>query len=199
MFYLDYYDIETYLFSTVHGRFRRDGYLCAFDFFSIVRWKSNRSRGRILDGLREKWHPDTEEAVRRLTREIHLADDHENRLRTLIGPCVPGVGLAIATAILTVLYPDDFTVYDTRVCKQLEDRELGRFSNLGNRSEKGVWRGYEDYLKAVRQAAPKNLRLRDMDRWLWTQDVVDDLINVGCALDRTVMCDEYFGAEQQQV
>lgn len=51
-------------------------------------------------------------------------------------------------AILTVLYPDDFTVYDTRVCNQ-----LGRFSTLGSRSTATVWAGSEQFRKAVQEEA----------------------------------------------
>ena len=86
----------------------------------------------------------------------------------------------MATAILTVLYPDHFTVYDTRVCNQ-----LGRFSNLGSRSIATIWEGYEEFRQAVqeeavRRGAPESLGLRDMDRWLWTLDVVDQLRREGC-------------------
>ena len=178
MFYLEYYEIEHYLFLTVHKRFHQGGYLGAFDFFSIVRWKSNRPAGTIREDLRKKRCRDLDEAVKSLTREIHEAEGHENRLTILMG--VRGVGLAMASAILTVLYPDYFTVYDERVCGQ-----LGRFSNLGSRSIPKIWEGYEEFRRAVREAAvrkgaPESLELRDMDRWLWTVNVVDQLKKEGC-------------------
>lgn len=177
LFYLDYYDIENYLFSKVHERFRQDGYLCAFDFFSIVRWKSNRTSGMIREALRARC-PDLDQAVKSLTGDIHEVADHENRLKILLG--VRGIGLPIATAILTVLYPDHFTVYDSRVCRQ-----LGRFSNLGGRTNATIWEGYEEFRQAVREeavrrGAPESRGLRDMDRWLWTLDVVDQLKREGC-------------------
>ena len=55
MFYLEYYDIEKYLFSKVHERFRQYGHLCAFDLFSIVGWKSSRPKAMIRETLREGW------------------------------------------------------------------------------------------------------------------------------------------------
>lgn len=194
MFFLEYYDIETYLFANVHRRFRRDGYLCAFDFFSIVRWKSNRPRKRIRDGLREERSPDIDEAVKSLTCEIHEAEDDERRFKILMDPRVRGVGLAMATAILTVLYPDDFTVYDTRVSAQLKRSGFGCFSNLGNRSKSTIWEGYKEYRQAVQKAAPEGLRLRDKDRWLWTKDAVHELKENGFTLDLRAMCEEYLGA-----
>ena len=194
MFFLEYYDIETYLFSNVHRRFLRDGYLSAFDFFSIIRWKSNRPRKQIRKGLREERSPDLDEAVKSLTREIHEAEDHERRFEILMNPRVRGVGLAMATAILTVLYPDDFTVYDTRVCEQLKRSGFGCFSDLGNRSKSTIWEGYKEYRQAVQKAAPEGLRLRDKDRWLWTKDVVHELKENGCIVDLRAMCEENLGA-----
>ena len=177
-FYLEFYDIESYLFTTVHERFHRDGRLCAFDFFSIVRWKSNRAKGRIRKALCERC-PDLEDAVRSLTCNIHDAADPERRLKILLD--VKGVRLAMATAVLAVLYPNVFTVYDTRVCNQLG----GRFKYLDGRSSATIFEGYTEFLQAVRKeatlrGAPDCLTLRDMDRWLWSRDVVEQMKKEGC-------------------
>jgi len=74
--------------------------------------------------------PDLDQAVKSLTGDIHQAADHESRLKILLD--VEGIGLPMASAILAVLYPDDFTVYDTRVCNSwvVASRTLG-----GARSE----------------------------------------------------------------
>jgi len=71
-----------------------------------------------------------------------------------------------ATAILTVLYPERFTVYDIRVYDA-----LGDFYRLGSRrwSERS-WADYCNFIAAVRSSVPANLSLRDADRWLWGQD-----------------------------
>ena len=121
---------------------------------------------------------DLDEAVKSLAGDIHEAADHENRLKILLR--VRGIGLPVATAILTVPYPHDFTVYDKRVCNQLRG-----FSNLGGRSIETIWEGYQEFRQAVRKeaverGAPENLELRKMDRWLWTLDVVDQLKGEGC-------------------
>ena len=150
MHYLEYYDIEKYLFSKVYERFHRDGHIAAFDFFSIVAWKSNRPKGMIREALRERC-PDLDQAVKSLTGDIHEAADHENRLKMLLD--VRGIGLPMATAILTVLYPDHFTVYDTRVCNQsgsflepwepLDHNDLGRLRGVpaGRARRSGSERG----------------------------------------------------------
>jgi hypothetical protein len=108
-----YYNLETYLFEDVHSRFHRDGFLSAFDFFSIVIWKANRAKTLIARRLLSR--AQTEEldsAVRKLSHSIYLADTMRERLRILLEDW--GFHLPMASAILTVLWPDFFTVYDVR-------------------------------------------------------------------------------------
>ncbi|MDE0624373.1 MAG: hypothetical protein OXH83_22140 [Bryobacterales bacterium] len=180
MDYLQFYDLEEYLFSNVHRSFHADGCLNAFDLFLIVRWKSNRRKDRIIARLCESGDGDLHKGARCLTRQVHRASNHEERLGILMGP---GVGLALATAILTVLYPEDFTVYDQRVCDA-----LGDFSKLGNRSAPArIWEGYKEFREAVRENSPGHLMLRNKDRWLWAKNWVEELereIDDACAEQR---------------
>lgn len=51
----------------------------------------------------------------------------------------------MASAILTVLYPNDFTVYDIRVCDELKDfHGLKHTTNFEN-----IWSGYQAYKQNV--------------------------------------------------
>ena len=168
--YREYYDLETYLFRTVRGRFRDEGHICSFDFFSIIHWKGSFQWGngeRIADGLRNRYGNPLSEAVRELTRRIHQADDDRSQLDLLIK--LPGIHLATATAILTVFYPKRFTVYDRRVTKQ-----LGR-KKITTTKPDLRWKEYQAYREAVRDTAPSGLGLRDADRYLWAKDRATDL------------------------
>src|SRR5256885_518897 len=71
--------------------------------------------------------------------------------------------LPMASSILSVCYPEDFTVYDYRV------RELlGDFPDLNNLTDfEKIWAGYNEYKARVSQLAPAGLHLRDQDRYLW--------------------------------
>jgi hypothetical protein len=76
---------------------------------------------------------------------------------------------------VTVLYPNDFTVYDKNVCK-----ELGEFEKLRHRSYSDkLWSDYQLFIAAVRAAVPGSLSLRDKDRYLWGRSfykgVLDDI------------------------
>jgi len=162
--YIKYYDLERYLFEEVHHRFHAEQSLSAFDFFSIVIWKANRAKSKIARRLLHCADPhcdDLDAIVHSLTAQLHAAPDSKDRLRILL--CDWGFKLPMATAILTVLWPDDFTVYDTRICKQ-----LGGFHDLYNRTNfERIWEGYEVFVARIRNETPEGLSLRDQDRFLF--------------------------------
>ena len=162
--YLRYRDLERYLFSDVSRRFRREGSLGAFDLFSIVVWKANRAKSKVASRLMSKAQSRNLEAVsRKLTATIYKLDNDNQRLVCL--RCEWGLGLPMASAILSVCYPRRFSVYDVRVCE-----ELRKFKNLSNLTKRDrVWPEYKLFVAAVRKAAPTGLSLRDCDRFLWAR------------------------------
>src|SRR6266851_3825141 len=122
MNYLNYYNLEDYLFTEVTNAFRDRGYLTPEEFFSIVIWKANRAKTAIKRKLAKRGK-NLAEAVHKLTRQIHQAASDEERLRIFLSKDW-AFGLAMASAILTVLYPDRFTVYDVRVRGQLNIKDF---------------------------------------------------------------------------
>jgi hypothetical protein len=69
--------------------------------------------------------------------------------------------LPTATAVLTLLYPNYFTVYDVLVCRELQwEYHPDRYFSAK------LWSDYQAYTQAVIKAAPANLSLRDKDRYL---------------------------------
>jgi hypothetical protein len=168
--YLRYYDLETYLLEDVRGRFHAHGILSAFDFFSIVIWKANRAKSKIARRLlRKAGSDDLEQAVADLSRSLFEADTSKERLRILMEDW--GFMLPMASAVLAVLWPDEFTVYDVRACD-----ELGKFHQLANRTRFGrVWSTYQEFCEAVRVAGPEGLSLRDRDRHLWAKSSATQL------------------------
>lgn len=69
----------------------------------------------------------------------------------------------MASAILTVLYPETFTIYDIRVCNILNN-----YHRIQNRTNfDTLWLEYETYIAAVRASVQEDYTLRDKDRWLW--------------------------------
>ena len=169
--YRKYYDLESYVFPAVRDNFFREGFLSANDFFCIVIWKSNRAKSKIAKKLLSCGFQDLYEAVRELTGGLHRQATGKERLRYLMGEWK--FYLPMATAILSVLYPDEFTVYDVRVCDALNN-----FHDLGNISINkfdNIWTGYQDFLAEVKYNTPEGFSLKDKDRWLWGKSFWEQL------------------------
>jgi hypothetical protein len=157
---IDYYSPETSLFPELAVRFAATGKLEAEELYLILDWKAARARTRHLKRLTVG--RTFSQATQELARDLCGAIDDAQRLKLLLSPSW-SFALPTATAILTVLYPERFTIYDIRVCDA-----LGAFHGLGNRrwSEK-TWPEYSRFVAEVRAAVPEGLNLRDADRWLW--------------------------------
>jgi hypothetical protein len=165
--YLNLYHIEGYLFDEVGPAFRETGQLSAFDFFCIIAWKSNRSKSYVAKRLLKKGYADLEGAASALGRAIFAAGSDLDKFRVLFENW--GFSLPLASAILTVLYEERFTVYDWRAFEQVLDvapdlKDPNRTSDLAE-----AWTRYEQYRSAVRNAVDANLPLRDKDRVLWAR------------------------------
>jgi|SRR2546423_1192842 len=162
--YSKYYDLETYIFEDVHRRFHAEHSLGAFDLFSIVIWKANRAKSKIalkLLAQDPEGRRDLEAIARTLTASLYEASSHKERLRILMKDWK--FALPMASSILSVCYPEDFTIYDYRV------RELiGGFPNLNNLADfEKIWAGYNEYKARVSQLAPAERTFRDRDRYLY--------------------------------
>ena len=161
MNYCKFHNLETYILDEVRTKFENRGYLSAEDFFCIIIWKSNRSKSIIAKNLLHHGYGNVHEAVHALTNGLFRQSENKEKLQFLIVEW--GFRLPIASAILSLLYPDDFTVYDIRVCNA-----LGDFHNINNHTSfKTIWDKYQKYLQSVVNATPDGLSLREKDRYLW--------------------------------
>ena len=166
--YSAYYDLESYLFKTVHDQFASQGWLNSFDFFCIVIWKANRAKTKIAKRIRQLGNGDLDKGVHDFTSAIARAATAQEKLSVLLEH---GFLLPMATAILTVLYPNEFTMYDVRVCDALGD--FHRLANLTKLST--IWAEYTRFVQSVKAATPAQLSLRDKDRYLWAKSFAQQL------------------------
>ncbi len=178
MDYLKYYYKEEYLFKDVSNRFKKNGFIDAFDFFCIIIWKAERAKTKIVKKILSKAETDNlDDACRALTSEIFKSNSDEDRLKVLLIDWK--FRLPTASAVLTVLYPDRFTIYDIRVCDELEGRdEKGPFHQLKNKSNIDIiYDEYEKFINAVKAKIPDKevFSLRDKDRFLWGKSFYDEL------------------------
>jgi len=168
--YTQFYDLEGYLFGEVSQRFQHDKQLSAFDFFCIVIWKANRAKSRISAKLLNRGHASLDTAVRELTRGIAERPVPRDKLRYVMEEW--SFRLPMASALLTVLYPEEFTVYDVRVCEAVGP-EFKRLAE--RRGSDDLWQDYEKFRQRVMESEPTGLTLRDKDRYLWGKSFHDQL------------------------
>ena len=162
------YDLEGYLFNRVSKRFAQQGTLSDYDFYAIVIWKSNRAKTKIKRGLSEAGA-----TVSSLMRELYAAEKPQDKVENLLA--LWGIGLAMASAILAVCYPEKFTVLDYRAWETLRDNSVVDLPERYPQSSAG----YLEYCSACRQLAERvGLSLRNLDRALWAKNWEDDLIEL---------------------
>lgn len=167
--YLKYYSLEDYLFGEVNRRFHKQGFLNAFDFFCIVIWKANRAKSNIARRMLKKSFSKLNDSCIALTSQISKAPTPQEKMKVMMNDW--GFLLPMTSAILSVLYPDDFTVYDVRVCQM-----LGKYENLKDKENvEKLWPIYQQFIEDVRKATPGITNLRDKDRLLWGKSFHDQL------------------------
>ncbi len=164
MDYAKYYCLEDYLFTDVREAFHTRGHLTPEEFFAIVIWKAERAKSFIKRKLL-KGGSNLVAAVKDLTSAIHKARSDDDRLRILLNDWE--FALPTATAILTVLYPDCFTVYDVRTRDQL------RIPDFAGRKDQ-IERYFNQFLPQV-LAVAEATTLRDKDRYLWGKSSYESL------------------------
>ena len=111
--FIKYYDLESYIFEGVNTKFHKYGFLSAFDFFTIIIWKANRAKSKIFKRILGRGYDNFNDGVKALTNDIYRCTEDKKRLECLMKKW--GFRLPMSSAILTVLYPDIFTVYDVGV------------------------------------------------------------------------------------
>lgn len=160
-----YADLESYLFKEVGPVFVRSGNLSPEDLFTIFIWKANRKKFELWQTVADQGGgTDFAAGTATLVGKLKAAKGPCERLKAVMEF---GFRLPTATAILTVLYPEDFTVYDFRVCDSLRDfHGLGRIGFSVARWPE-IWAGYEKFKSAVIRQAPPNLTLRQCDHHHW--------------------------------
>lgn len=174
--YLGYYDSERFLFEVVGPSFRTTGRIKPEEFFLILIWKANRAKSKQLKRLAEIDNRGFSETVAEICSAISNAETPREKLLVLMKRW--GFRLATATAILSVFYPDDFTVYDYRACEQLTALGCAEpFDRLEHLSPNTVWPAYERFVRAVRQAVPSQNALRAKDRYLWGKSLYEEIQN----------------------
>jgi len=162
--YIKEYKLEKQLFGEISKNFRKNKTLSEEEFFKIIIWKSNRVKGKVLVGIRK-----SRKSVKQIMREVYNVKTQEEKIKILIN--IKGIGLPIASAILTVCYPEKFTVLDYRVWDI-----LFRDKRVKSKSVPNTISRYLDYVRVCKNYAKElKLSLRDFDKAMWGRSFYEDL------------------------
>jgi hypothetical protein len=147
--------LEDRLFRVISPVLRRRGHLTREELLTIGRWKSPRARSRLEENGAKR--------VRAIT-SMALAPNALERSSVLMA--LSGVGIPIASAILAIWDPHNYTVFDWRATETL--RRAGYFDVSAGRASFGL------YLSVCRDVADgldlpdmPISKLRILDRALW--------------------------------
>jgi hypothetical protein len=146
--------------NNVKREFESQGYLNAETYETILDWKLRRQRNRT-----ERHREDnTENLITELTgtfwRVTHPNAEKQMEIKLKILMAIPGTGLGVATAILTLSTPASFAIIDFRNWRVLYD-ELKRTFTMSE---------YKKYLANIRQFALQLLcDAQEVDYLLWKE------------------------------
>jgi len=169
---LDCYDPETRVFPEIRKKLSKGEGLSKRDVLLILKWKLGRIKGSNAKTVSDR----NLEKLNKAIVDAKKSNGALDALNVLDG--VPGIGLATATAMLTVCYPESFTIIDERVLESLELLPSGYEKKNEKRKKKRKkkystddWtaKGYvEEYLPRVGERKGEWKRtLRETDQALW--------------------------------
>ena len=187
--YEQYYSLEEYLFNEISENFKSNKSLTEQEFFSIIIWKSNRSKTKVLKGILK-----SKKSIEELTNDIFKTKDDKERLALLTD--IDGIGIPIASAVLSVCFPKDFTIADYRAVDSIKDIYNEEEINPDNWTPEKYFE-YRGWCLAIQKQF--NLgTLRETDKVLWGYSFYRDLQNLVDSLKNTknsgstkiCLCDE---------
>ena len=142
---------ERRLFDQVGPTVAAQGYYSRSDFIEVARWKSPRSITYVARN--------SDEDIEEITRLALAAPD---RLRHRVLDLLDGVGVPMASALLTVCEPTRFTVIDYRAIETLQT-----FGELDSSPSYSV---YLQVCRALAQRVKTDLRTLDRALWQWSKE-----------------------------
>lgn len=162
-------------FETMSKTLVARGFLLKKEFVSIGRWKAHRQINN--------YEANSEETVRRITSQVLKEESETKRIRLLTKGALRGVKIPVASAILTIVYPDKYCIIDYRAWRAMRWLQKGSKNQLAFNSYKEYsdfldslddymsLKGYLKFLEQLRSiTAKQNKTPRQLEMALWKFD-----------------------------
>lgn len=144
------YSLEDHLFSVVGPQIKKRGYMTFDDFYRIAMWKSARQKPNYLQNKNN---------VESISKDAFSIQGESEKMDMLC--CLKGVGIPTASAILTIVYPENYAVIDVRCIEMLQ--ELGY--SIKKTITPNNWLKYLDITRKI--AKENNITAREVDKALF--------------------------------
>jgi hypothetical protein len=148
--YIENYDIEVQLFKKGE-QIRKRGYLDKKEFLSICLWKSRRPKRLYIEN--------DENFIIEQTKKAFSEKDELVKIEFLTA--LKGVEIPTASAILTIVFPNDYGIIDIRCIEALKDLKQIDYSNINGKN----WLKYLGILRDLRNEL--NLPCREIEKALF--------------------------------
>jgi len=146
---------------------RKEFYLSLEELEEILKWKL-----RLQYGRQSKYRElNTEDNVIKVTRTAfsisHPNEEYETKLKLRILTSLSGVEIPVASAILTLCFPEKYSVIDFRNWNQVYKSKKGKTNYTINQ--------YVEYLNFIRKIAKQyNLTPQEIDLAIWQKDIEEN-------------------------
>jgi hypothetical protein len=140
---------------------RQPLYLTAAEFEEILHWKLGQQIGRQRD-IRAANTDEIIAAIMGLALTItHPDQEYELELRMGILCSLRGVGVPVASAVLSLIFPEQYAVIDFRVWRHIFDDARRTFSIPD----------YREYMREIRRLADElSWPVQEVDHAIWEYD-----------------------------
>ncbi|MCX8175585.1 MAG: hypothetical protein N3E51_05275 [Candidatus Micrarchaeota archaeon] len=168
-------DFEEGQLAEIRRKFEKNGTISILDFSTILYWKSNRTKSGILKTIKNR-----EVSVTSLFSRVSAENDRTKKVEILLEikgrkkNGEKGIGIPIASAILAVLYPKDYSICDKRVWDTLRESEyMEKFVHKPNTPA-----NYMKFNEKLKEIANENCKSRrELDNYLWGKNLCKELEN----------------------
>ncbi len=159
-------------FESISKILRDRGYLLGEEFISICEWKTRRQRNRYQEN--------SEEDIKHIT--THITTIHPTKIEDQVHSLTSlnGVGVPVASAILTIIFPENYCVLDYRAWRALlwvmskpsSFNDYIEFSEImDNFRNYASLSSYKHYLEKIRNIARQyHMTPRKIEMALWMYD-----------------------------
>lgn len=150
------YEIE----KNLHKKFRKNKFMTKSDLIKINEWKFSGLKGRKKINLRNI--SDDDSFIKLISQNAFKIKNDKHKIKLL--STLDGVGVALASVILTFYDPKNYGVIDIHVWRELFGKEPQDMFNVKKEF-------YLKLIKRLREIAKKyNLKVRDVEKALYKKN-----------------------------